>query len=83
MKVKIIALWAVLSASVGIAFSVALALTDQNWFISVGVAAVAVVGARSVYRWWLSTQTNRSKVVGTEHGVTGPIEAIEVFWRPG
>lgn len=83
MKIKIVVLWMVLSASVGITVSVTLALTGQNWFVTVGAVVLAGLVARSVYRWWLSTQTNRSKVVRTDHGVAGPIEAIEVFWRPG
>ena len=83
MKAKMIFLSSLRWSSPGVVLGVLLALTDRSWLISLLVAAVAFVGARYLFWFWLSTQTNRDEVVGTEHVMEGQVEAIEVFWRPG
>ena len=81
-RVKIILASATLGLAVAAAFNIVLATTG-SLVVAVPVALVAVLAARSVYRWFLLQQTNDEQVVATAHGPDGRLTAIEVFWRPG
>ncbi len=82
-KVKIILLTAFLGSAVFATASLVHGATGGLWLASVPVTIIAAIAARSIYWRVVLGMTNPGHVVATEHGPAGPIDAIEVFWRPG
>ena len=82
-RAKIILLMSMLGFGVISVFNLVHAATDEAWVLSIPAAVAAAAAARSIYWWVLGRMMSDDVAVPTDFGPDGPIEAIEVFWRPG